>query len=268
MFCHTFPFPSTDEYKTKKLVLRKVNEGTYVIGHTNHDSQEWGLRNTPHGVAVPSGTCYYIGVFPLTTAQYDYVMGIASNRDDTKPKSGISWNTMRSSAGANTMLDGNKDNTENFLVRFNGLLDGQYIFDLPTEEMWEIAARAGATTYYYWGDDASVAGEYAWYSGNNSSSMTVYPVGEKRPNAWGIYDTAGNEWEWCRDILTDGDLADKTSDIYTANAISASGDSARRILRGSYSSRNAIFLTPSCRGNSTANSPGAVWCHRIAYIKR
>jgi formylglycine-generating enzyme required for sulfatase activity len=117
---------------------------------------------------------------------------------------------------------------------------GQKIYDcpgyrLPTEAEWEYAYRAGSSTAFYpsAGNDGSIANcessdpnadTIGWY-GANSNSMT-HPKGQKDPNAWGLYDLAGNVWEWCHDWFQ-GDLgASAATDPWGA----ASG--ADRVLRG------------------------------------
>ena len=121
---------------------------------------------------------YYLGKYPVTQQQWEAVMG--SNPSNFKggnlPVEMVSW-----------------DDAQIFIQKLNQL-SGKKHYRLSTEEEWEYACRAGSTSEYYFGDDESQLGEYAWYKDN--SGATTHPVGQKKPNGWGLYDMAGNVFEW------------------------------------------------------------------------
>jgi len=83
------------------------------------------------------------------------------------------------------------DDCQAFITKLNQMLGSNY-FRLPTEGEWEYACRAGTTGDRYGDIDA-----IAWYGSNSGS--TTHPVGQKQANAWGLYDTLGNVYEYCQD---------------------------------------------------------------------
>ena len=95
-------------------------------------------------------------------------------------------------------------------------------FRLPTEAEWEYAARAKTTSDYYWDGQAN---DFAWF--NENSDIKSHPVGQKKPNAFLLYDTAGNVWEWVQDCYQK--FYDRAPNDGTAWELQ---DCTRRVLRG------------------------------------
>lgn len=210
------PDPIPDEYKSSKLVLRRIPAGHFTMGSpTNEVGRYPDSDETQHSVTLTED--FYIGVFEVTQRQWELVMG---NRPSdfnnttyykTRPVEQVSYSDVRgASAGAGWPANNAVDATS-----FVGKLRARtgFTFDLPTESQWEYACRAGTTTALNsgknlasWGSDANMneVGRY-WhnggkgYSSNSDASVGTAKVGSYLPNQWGLYDMHGNVAEWCLD---------------------------------------------------------------------
>jgi formylglycine-generating enzyme required for sulfatase activity len=89
----------------------------------------------------------------------------------------------------------NMEDIAKFIEALNRGTGGRFAFRLPTAQEWEYSYRAGTTSDYFFGADASKSGEYAWTKEN--AGGTTHPVAKLKPNPAGLYDMTGNVWEWC-----------------------------------------------------------------------
>lgn len=216
---------NTDTYKTTKMVLRKVPKtadsaslpnGPFASGYPTGDADHPTLSNlTSSPTTWTTDRDYYIGVFPVTQYQCLSVYGgwnpswnttaIEGNTVAHRPAEFLSWTMLRGSIASSTSISTIDAITgdSSFFQRLMCKTGNKFAFDLPTEVMSEIAERAGATTYYYWGNAMDTS--YVVCSDNSGGSTVA--VGSRLPNAWGLYDTCGNVWEYMRDEYGPGNLA-------------------------------------------------------------
>lgn len=97
---------------------------------------------------------------------------------------------------------------QEFIARLNGTLKRSYVYRLPTEAEFEFAARAGTATAYPFGENIAQLPLYAWFSEN--ASRHTHEVAQLKPNAWGLYDTQGNAWQWVSDYYGNYEITEQT----------------------------------------------------------
>ena len=152
-----------------------IPSGTFKMGSSNGESDEKPI----HSVTISEA--FYMGKYEVTQKEWKAVMGSNPSyfEGDDLPVENVSWNDI-----------------QEFVKKLNQK-EGGNKYQLPTEAEWEYAARAGSNSKWSFGDNESQLGDYAWY-GSNSNSQT-HPVGQKKPNKYGLYDVHGNVWEWVQD---------------------------------------------------------------------
>jgi len=185
---------AVDLGKGVKLEMVLIPAGEFLMGSPDSDKDASAEEKPQHRVRITKP--FYLGKHPVTQEQWEAIM--ASNPSNFKgpknPLEEVSW-----------------DDCQQFLDKLNAKVGTRNKrFLLPTEAQWEYACRAGSSTKYCFGDDESELGEYGWYMAN--ASDRPQPVGQKKPNAFGIYDMHGNLGEWCQDWYSAGYYANSTTD--------------------------------------------------------
>lgn len=221
-----------------KMEVVLIKAGTFTMGspttETDRESDE-----TQHQVTLTKD--FYMGKYEVTNAQFcEFLNEKGIGSDGKYATSDYGSQTLMGPDTEGVMYSDGKWSPQSGYDDYPVVMETWYGANeyakwiggaLPTEAQWEYACRAGSTTAYCFGDNSYSLGDYAWYSSNSDNK--THPVGQKKPNAWGLYDMHGNVWEWCSDWYGN------YPSISVTDPTGASSGSYRVIRGGSYHSASS-----------------------------
>ena len=205
----------TDEHKSSKMVFRRIPAGTYTLGedvstfgHLQHYKPGSVTTTNCNRRTVAFTSDFYVGIYKYTEAQHDCLTNGTPSASYV-PQS-VSYDDLRGAKGGTPNIDwpttGYEVVTNSVVAKLRSKAGSGVVVDLCEEDQWEVAARAGTTTFWPTGgttsDDLSTISNYvneivAWYG--NTGSAAQKTVGTKVANGWGIYDASGLVGEWTLD---------------------------------------------------------------------
>lgn len=235
----------TAEHKSYKMVFRRIPAGTYTLGepvetfsHLGQSSPDY-YADIQNRRQVTFTSDFYVGIYKYTKAQHACLTtGTAGS--DFKPQDDLSYDNLR---GAKPTVDWPITTynvaSESIVAKLRAKAGAELVVDLCQEDQWEVAARAGTTTFWPTGGTTGetfaahtnqVNGFVAWYGSTGSTAQST--VGTKPDNGWGLYDVIGLAGEWTLDATAgNGSVParNKFPDAYT-DPVGGSG-CTRRVLR-------------------------------------
>ncbi|MDG2184034.1 MAG: SUMF1/EgtB/PvdO family nonheme iron enzyme, partial [Mariniblastus sp.] len=204
------------------MKMRLIPPGQFMMGSGNGQPSERPV----HTVVLTRP--YYVSVYEVTQKEYEQVTGKNPSRwiDGKNPVEQVNWSE-----------------ATQFCQQLSKVTAEQQIgrrYQLPTEAEWEYACRAGTTTPYNFGSDSADLNDHAWHLAN--SGKQPHPVGQKKPNAWGLFDMHGNVWEWCRDGF------DKYTTSRKTDPTGSTSVKRGRVFRGFSCVQTSVECRSSFRG--------------------
>ena len=217
------------------MKMVRVTKGEFNMGLPGRNFNELDGR-------VSITRDFYLGVTEVTQSQFEMLM-----RRNPSFFQGVKVN---GNSGAHPVESVTWNDAVEFCRRLSELPDEKKAgrsYRLPTEAEWEYSCRAGSATAFCFGDSSKSLGDYAWYEENSPKSTRQ--VGQKKPNAWGLYDMHGNVSEWCSDwygvVYPKGRLADPTGPK----------EGAGRVVRGGCYGSLDLFCESGYRDAAEPSDP-------------
>ena len=206
-----------------------VPAGEFIMGSLPGSVNSLSRERPQHKVTIANA--FAVSRFEVTFDQWDACVTSGGCKNPT-PDSG--WGR-----ATRPVINVSWDDAKEYVAWLSNLTNKPY--RLLSEAEWEYAARAGTTTSFSFGKDDAELGEYAWHDDNSKGK--THPVGEKKPNAFGLYDMHGNVWEWVEDSWHDN-YAGAPSD---GTAWRQEGETDHGVLRGGSWSYSGHFLRSTHR---------------------
>jgi len=256
-----------DEYKTSKLVLRRIPSGSFMMGSPD---DECGHTHYERRRRVTISRPFYIGIFEITQAQYKYITakpGTSTYKGATRPVSNISWETIRGNRYDYGWPATQEVDPSTFVGKLRART-GLKTFDLPTEAQWEYACRASTSSALNNGKEVDDVfkcpgmdeiGRYAANGGKpssealregNGTTMGTAPAGSYKPNMWGLYDMHGNVSEWCLDKWLSIFSDSKDNEVDPLGGTYDNPD-AMRVVKGGCCSQTAKWCRSASRDSQS-----------------
>lgn len=202
------------------LEMVKIPGGTFTMGTNDVNADKYEKPAKKRKVSS-----FYMGKYEVSQKLWFVIMNNNPSTyiNDNYPVNNVSW-----------------EDCQLFIQKLNSITGRN--FRLPTETEWEYAAKSKVdsngnileSSDLYAGT-STVPEQYAWYSGNSNNN--IHPIGEKKPNAFGLYDMSGNVIEWCQDIFTN----------YATGNVEI--DKEQRVIRGGYFGSNLSSIKCTSRGS-------------------
>lgn len=218
--CSTAPADSTFTDCDNCPTMVTVPAGSFLMGTAENDRRNDPTSGRPnkneepqHAVTIAQP--FAIGKYEVTVAEFAAFVEATGYEDDVGCLRLSGPNRLRQDPELNWRNPGFEQGDNDPVVcvsldhalAYTAWLSEQtgYRYTIPSEAQWEYAAKAGTTGRYFWGDDFSQACEYANVNFKadpppcDDGYPGIAPVGQFKPNAFGLHDTVSNVWEWTTD---------------------------------------------------------------------